>query len=235
IPPRFEDGYVMPVFRSGLAAVRSNGQIGYIDRSGDWRISPSWSLGWNFKEQFALAESREGHFVIDQKGQVVTRLDVWDVARVPDLVTDWACFRCLFSLKPGIGEGAVNWRGEVVFPPDHARITDFYNGVAGFTDEDDHLGAPFGLVSFSGEILRQPQYLDLDCFSDGLARAAQTLSARGRIENYGYVDLAGEWIIPPRFWQAFQFREGLARVASGGAYDRYSEIVRDGRLGLIER
>src|SRR5712691_4731542 len=56
IPPRFEDGYFMPVFRSGLAAVRSNSRIGYIDSSGDWRISPAWSLGWNFKEQLALAE-----------------------------------------------------------------------------------------------------------------------------------------------------------------------------------
>lgn len=203
----------LPVFRSGLAAVVSNGRCGYLDVLGTWRISPDWDWGWNYKEDYALVESRDGYFVIDQYGSIVSRLDVWDIQRWPDWVRDWSCFRCVFATINGFAEGCIDLRGRTVFPPVHKRLTDFHSGVAAFSNDDDC----FGLVRFDGELVKEPQYYGVSGFSQGLAAASRRPIATTVRTEVGFINLAGEWVIEPRFSQAFPFSEGLARVAVASA------------------
>lgn len=236
IEPRFEDNSILSAFRSGLAAVQAGGRVGYIDKSGDWRIGAQFDWGWHFLGAYALAIFQNQYCVIDQTGQTVSRLPVFDIPQLMDWVPDWNCFRCVFSGAGGFREGCMNWRGDTVFPPEHARLTDFHRGVAGFCDEEDDANDNrFGLVAFSGQIVKTPEFLDLDCFSEGLARGAQNLNAHGQLQEYGYIGTSGEWVIPPRFSAACRFSEGLARVGVGGITNRFGEEVEPPTFGFVDR
>lgn len=205
---------------------------------GDGKSPLLFFFAWNFLENLALVETNEGYFVIDKGGKKITKLEVWDVRRMDDLIKDWNCFRCLFSRKQGLTgflEGCLNWRGEVLFPPVHDRITDFFNGVAGFSDGEETLDSPWGLVNLAGEILKEPQYLQMQCFTEGVASAAQSLSSTGWIDEFGYIDATGEWVIPPKFQKAFPFSNGLARVGIGGVCNRFGEVIGEQRFGFINR
>lgn len=235
IPARFDAVDAMPTFNSGLAAVRSNGLVGYIDRRGDWRILPKWDWGWNFVKEYVLTECTSGYRILDKSGTVLSEVPVHDIPRRMDWVASWDCFRALFGSMDGVREGCLNWRGSIVFPPVHRRLTDFYGNVAGFSDEEDSLDARFGLTTLDGKILKKPDYLDLGEFSEGLASAARTCSSAGVIEHYGYIDTEGNWVIEPRFGHAWAFHEGVARVATGGMSMANISSERPARFGYINR
>lgn len=241
IPFDFEkDPQVMPVFRSGLAAVRKGSVWGYVDRQGRWQIPPAFDVAWDFRDAYALVETRHGYFVIDRCGETVTKLDVWDIRRMPDWIKNWNCFRCVFSGKadsPGFYEGCVNWRGETVFPAIHNQITEFVDDIAGFCDSDSGVTSesPWGLTDIKGNILRAPEYLLMTHFSEGLAGAARSLSPSGWIDEFGFIDTSGEWVIAPRFREVYPFSEGLARVAIGDPCNEYGEVLGQRRYGFIDR
>jgi hypothetical protein len=236
VEPSFDEMNSMPVFESGLAAMKANGKMGFIEPSGTWKAKPVWDYCWNFHGEFALVESQAGYFVMDKGGEIVTRLNAYDIRRFPNWIKDWSCFRVLLkSEDKHVGEGCLNCQGKVVFAPIHLRITDFYNGIAGYSDTEDSNDALYGLVELKNRILVLPQFVGLGNFSQGLAVAALKVGNSGWVDEYGYIDNQGKWVIQPRFSQASPFSEDMALVAIGGLRNRFGELVKSQKFGFVNR
>ncbi len=228
----------MPIFKNGLAAVLKNGLFGYIDKNGKWIVSPSHHFAWNYLDEMALVENVHGYYVINAQGNVIAQLDVWDIRRQEDWVKDWNCVRCLFAMeeKPdALREGCVNWRGQIVFPAVHFRITDFCGDIAGFSDEEDSVGSMWGMLNKNNVTLKTPQYLHMESFSEGMAVAARDVSSTGWIDYYGYINTLGEWVIPPKYQQAYAFQNGVARVRVGGFIDHNGMECGEQKYGYINK
>ncbi|HON08760.1 MAG TPA: WG repeat-containing protein [Verrucomicrobiota bacterium] len=236
IPPRFELRQhleIMPIFKNGLAAVSFNGRIGYIYKSGDWKIPPSWGWGWNFNGDYALVELEKGYFVIDRSGNIITRFNVYDIPSDPYWISDWECFRCLFKVGNRIYQGCININGKIVFPPKYYYLTNFYEGIAAFSESED--GDIYGLIELSGKIIKEPQFLFVSNFSEGLAAANRKFGNHIDGGIRGYINNLGEWVIEPRFSYAYDFSGGLACVGIGEKRNKYYEIINKPAFGFINR
>jgi hypothetical protein len=236
IPPNFDTCEWLPVFKGGLAAVKHNGRMGYINLAGEWQIEPTWCFCWDFNGAYSLVESEAGYFVINRSGDKISKLNAFEIQRISNWIGDWHCIRCVFYEKgKGYTEGCLNWRGEVVFAPDHEELTDFCDGVAGYTDMEANLDALWGLVDFSGRILKPPQFYGLQSFSEGLAAAGKELAVTQWVDRYGYINGKGDWVVAPEFTDADMFCGGLACVGVGKKKNRYGEVTQDARYGFIDK
>jgi len=217
VEPRFDvprSGCWIVCFREGLAAVSLENAGGYIDKSGELVIPPMFdSLGWDFVAGRAIVSSaHKGFHIIDRLGNEVSRLPVYDIPHFNNWPTNWDCFVCLFAQNEKFFGGALNWRGEVVFPPKYAGLGDFCERVAAFATEEDHrYFGPWGLIRISGEIVAEPSFQSIGPFAEWLAPAGR------KKKEYGFINTKGEFVIPPIYHQACSFSEGLACVTVPGA------------------
>jgi hypothetical protein len=207
IPPRFDVSPArLPEFRSGLAVVAKGGLFGGIGTEGGWKITPRWSACWDFVGDLAIAESEQGYFVISKSGGEISRLDVIEVPFVYDWPKSWSCFGCFFRIGEELKIGFVNSTGQIVFPPKYRCMTEFFEGVAGFCDNDEELHCLYGLTRITGEVFTQPSFYEMSNFEEGLARAGRTP------KEFGFINSRGEWVIEPKYRQAQPFSNGLACV-----------------------
>ncbi len=80
ITPQYQlKGYRMPVFSDGLAAVRKSGEMGYIDLSGAWKISPARRDGFDFVGGHAVVHGGNGYSVITSAGCEVSALPLDEI------------------------------------------------------------------------------------------------------------------------------------------------------------
>jgi hypothetical protein len=231
LPPVFESSRLMgPRFSSGLASVTRNAQAGYINISGDFAIPPRFSNGRDFLDEFAVADMavhEGGSVLIDKGGEILTRLPVHEVPDVPGWPNSWDLFACFCRVKERILIGFYNWMGEVMFEPRYPFMTNFFEGVAGFCEDENDWQYKHGLVGISGNVLRSPAFYQMSDFRDGLARAGRNP------KEVGFIDKTGHWMIEPKFEQARPFSEGLACVtvkSKKGFINKNGEFVIEPRF-----
>lgn len=216
IEPRFNiprGGCWVCGFSEGLASVQLAKRMGYINPLGEFviRLEPD-ALGWDFVQSRAIvSSSTTGFTVIDKTGQRLVKLEVHDILYFSQWPQNWDCFVCLFFRKDNYFAGAINWRGEIVFPPKYAGLGDFFDGVAMFAVEEDHrYFGPQGLVRIDEKVVVEPCFRTIGEFSEGLAPACKAK------KSCGFINTQGEFVIPPVYEQALSFQEGLACVTVKG-------------------
>lgn len=219
------DNLAGPRFSSGLAAVGRYGKVGYISHAGEFVIPEILNLGWDFIGEFAFIErnisGKPTYAVMDKNGSTGAKLDVSEIPHIPDFPMDWNCFGCFFKVDPDLIV-FMNWKGEVVFPPRFPAMTDFFAGIAGFSETREGPDDLYGLVAMSGEVVRQPGFIQMSDFEEGLARAGRAP------KEFGFINSHGDWVIEPKFRQAQPFSEGLACVT-------VHDNTRRGKKGFTNR
>lgn len=219
-----------PRFTEGLAPARADGgKVGFIDKQGNWVISPRFDSACPYTEGLAAVEidgrwgyvDRTGSFVIPPRflraywfseGLAAAAIEVPGSGQEP-AQTKW---------------GYIDKTGQFIIVPQflYANLNryrcspgDFHEGLADIVVE----GYKRCFIDRAGRIVLGP-YLDAFGFSEGLA---PVLTQEGG--KWGYIDKAGEFVIPPQFENAFPFEDGLARVVippgSNGYIDTTGRVV----------
>jgi hypothetical protein len=188
IRPRFT--YVYP-FSEGLAAATESESgdtgWGFIDRSGNWVIPPSFSWASSFLFGLAPVNRRNDCGYIDKKGDEVIRPPALDGQQ--DCASAWGDFtdglsRWLFGKKYGF----IDRSGKTVIPPQFDLTYGFSEGLAAV-----QIGKKWGYIDTRGEMTIAPQeFWNVKPFHGGLARVQPT-----RDGSMAYIDRSGKYVWGP--------------------------------------
>jgi len=212
IPARFEWARS---FSEGLAAVITQQRLGYINKSGDFAISPNLEFD-------PISIFREGAYQFSEGLARVAIAERWGFLNVAGQFVIAPQFDSAGAFSEGLARvevdgqyGYINHQGNFLIPPQYKSAATFREGLAGV-----EVGSQFGYINRQGEMVIQPQFDTADEFKQGLARV--TLK-----DKYGFINKIGELVIPAQFDVAHNFAEGLARVRWG---DFYGYIDRTGKM-----
>jgi hypothetical protein len=124
--PALEDATDVFAFSDGLAAVRTTEGWGFVDRSGEWAISPRFEWVGRFGE--GLAPARLDHRVgyIDTEGSWVITPRSWAFA----YGFSGGVGRVTIDGRGGRSQGFVDRNGVVIAPPTLSAATDMSEGLA---------------------------------------------------------------------------------------------------------
>jgi hypothetical protein len=254
IPARFD---AAGSFYEQLAAVgiNINGKLmrGFINQAGQFVIGPEFDAAHNFSEGVAgvLLDKKWGY--IDREGVVIIP------PRFADVTPFYRGLARVRLFTDGGGRngkwGCIDKKGEFVIPPRYDHIQHFTEEivVAGVFSNEEW---KFGLMSWTGKTIREPELDLIGSFENGVASARHELG-KGRLINAGgqlldnekynqaltgfseglmavsvdnragYLNQRGEWAIRPRFNGARAFSEGLASVKIG---EKFGYIDKTGEV-----
>lgn len=212
-------------FSDGLAAaMKNNGEKwGYIDRSGEFVISPRFAGYPNgyvhpFSEGLAMIEVGKKYGYIDHSGEFTIQprflfgMQFQDgMARV---IVEGPCSYFRFGpcpesrtfgesngkQLPGCKIAFIDKAGQVISGERYDDAKDFSEGLAPILK-----GEKWGYIDKQGRMVIEPKFDDAEPFSDGLARIKQG-------ELWGYIDSTGKLAIGAQFESAQDFSDGLAVV-----------------------
>ena len=234
-------------FSEGLAAAlaEDGGKWGYVDRTGEFAISPRFEGHPNgyvssFSEGRAWVQVSGRYGFIDRTGEFAILPAFLHAENFHDgmarvvvegpcaFASDGPCpsFRVLGGPpQPMDDMGACRIafvdKDGVVLKERFEMAKDFSEGLAPVMQ-----GRKWGFIDKSGRVVIAPRFDDAWPFSEGLARVRQG-------ELYGYVDARGAPAVPPRYGYADDFSEGLAAVGrwdeEESDHDDFHYIDRRGR------
>ena len=161
--------------------------------------------------------------IVNKDGEVIARLDPPDPeAPYPSSIADFNSdgvamystdFYWLPSEFPAFKYGLVNTNGEFVLQPDFDYISDFQNGMAVVSKNEE-----YGIVNAEGEFVIEICFDGLKSFEND----KYTPAKQG--EKWGYINKKGDFVIAPQFDDARSF-----------AGKEYARVKIDGRSELIDR
>ncbi len=219
IPPRFE---AADRFSDGLASVRVDRQLGYVDATGKLVLvtehEPAGRLHRRFSQGLAAVKKGARIGFMDRAGKLVipaVYLTAEDFSEGLALVCSEK--GCGFVDPSGAYRGSPMWMGG----------TSFKNGYASVILAMGMTHRRTSLIGRSGALV-PGEFEGNGNFSEDLA----PVRVRGR---WGYVDAAGNPAVRARFGEAGDFSEGLAAVTlweTGrcGYIDRTGKLVVDARF-----
>ena len=217
IPPRF---VLSSQFSEGLAWIRTETFVGFINHLGNVAFELPDSFSWGFREGLAAVATRTGSGFIDKTGRFISTKRYDQVESFSDglaAVAEGRWSKAKF--------GFIDKTGEVAIPlkfdprPDQMEgiiLSRFTEGLAPVM-----FGNLYGYIDHKGNTVIQPIFRDAGQFSEGLASVT---TADGQ---KGYIDKAGLFVIKLSSGTGGQFKEGLATLA----------VHTDGRtrIGYIDR
>lgn len=241
----FERGWT---FSEGLAvAMPKNSNLwGYIDRSGQFAISPRFEThpkGYvhSFSEDFAAIEVSKRYGFINRSGNVAIEpkflhaMDFCDgMARV---IIEGPCYfsddgpcsevRTIPEWAdrdvPACKYAFIDKTGTIISSDRYDRAKNFSEGLAPV-----RMGERWGFIDKKGMIAITPVFHDAEPFSEGLALIRQN-------GLYGFIDRAGRVIIAPQFKYAESFAEERAVVSDVGASGPFYYINKLGQQPFPNR
>jgi serine/threonine protein kinase len=215
ISPRFD---VALDFFEDLAAVVVDQELGYIDRTGEFVISPQFDFNpvILFQEKAYQFSQGLAPIAIAYKWGYINPSGKFAIKPQFDRADSFSDGLARVEIKNRYGY--IDRAGSVVIAPQFDSATQvFSESLAGV--EIDNC---YGYIDPTGKVLILPRFDTADRFSEGLALV--TLNGK-----YGFIDKAGELVIPAQFDVAHLFSEGLARVRIDG---RYGYIDRTGAVQI---
>lgn len=200
-------------FSGGLAAVKKNGQWGFIDRTGKEAVPFQYDYVESFTEEFAAVERDRKWGFIDRTGREV-------VPPRYESVTDFS--EGMASVRLDGRWGFIDRTGREVVAPQYDSVYAFHDGLAVIRTDDG-----VGFIDKSGRIVVSPRYLDAMPFSEGMAAVYN--------DGWGFVDTTGREVVAPQYGNPFSnsvdgtlFSEGLAVVyqnRKAGFIDKTGKLV----------
>ena len=238
--------------RDETATTGQPGKWGYINKHGEFVITPQFDGAASFKNGLApvrIGDLDTGKYgYINRRGEfVATPQFDWaypfieGLAKVtiegkhgyintsleyvvtPQFSKAWYFSEGLAAVKVGREWGYINKQGKVVIKPQFRDARSFSEGLAAV-----EIGNEWGYINRQGKVVIKPQFKlnKAEPFSEGLTQGF--IYETGK---YGYINKSGIYVIAPQFNGARGFSEGLAGVmiGTGNAY------VGDGKWGYINK
>ncbi|MCP3873613.1 MAG: hypothetical protein GY699_10725 [Desulfobacteraceae bacterium] len=198
-------------FSEGLAPVKASkpeGTVprwGYIDTSGAFVIEPQFEDAWQFSNNIAFVENKDGRrAMINRAGTLLTGFDFAGFSKPVNKLIK-------VQLYPhGKGETLLSVEGTDILGKLYKSITPRYDKkttLAGWHITDS--AGNVGLLDSSGKkIIIQPgQVKSVQGIGDGLIKVQKVEKGL-----FGYMDMKGGWVIEPTYQKADLFSEGMAFV-----------------------
>ena len=217
IPPRF---VLTGQFNEGLAWIRSETFVGFINQLGNlaFELPDSFSMGFN--DGLAAVATQTGWGFIDKTGRFISTKRYVQVEGFSDGLAAVAEGRWKDAKY-----GFINKTGDVAIPlqfDPHASqiesmsLSRFTEGLAAVM-----FGKLYGYINHKGDTVIPPIFRDAGQFSEGLASVTTADGQRG------YIDKAGLFVIKLTSGRGGGFNDGLATLA----------VEIDGRtkMGYIDR
>ncbi len=241
-------------FSEGLAAVevseqeaeknRWPGEVGYIDKSGQWIITPRFLRGEPFRNGFARVDIMTPDFqsyevFTDRRGKLIRAPKNQEWLETYDFSDGLAAVKVK---KPDGGLfGFIDATGKMVIPPRFlevfgAALNDlgggFRDGVALVVSGTTPQNIRFGWIDKSGQWAIEAKFNGGGLsFVEGLAPVREgTEPGKG---SGGYIDRSGVYVIAPQFEKMGYFSDGLAPVQKPG--EKWSYINRAGATVIAPR
>lgn len=240
-------------FSEGLAVAMNvdHRKWGYIDRSGEFVISPRFDTSpdgyvYSFSDGLALIQAGKKYGYIDRTGEFVIQprflfgTDFHEgMARV---VAEGPCAYygegpCPDFRRLGENGGRtippckftfIDKSGSIITAERYDYANDFSEGLAAV-----RIGEKWGYIDKKGRLVIQPRFDEARMFSDGLA--CVQLGKR-----YGYIDPNGIFVIPPQFKYAEDFANERAAVSNiwnkeEFVYEEFYYIDKQGEQAITEK
>jgi hypothetical protein len=198
IQPRYEEA---GDFSEGLAAVYSNGKVGYIDKTGALAIPLVFEPYEDivafgaFHEGLARIVQQGKYGFIDKTGKVVIECKF-------DQADDFS--EGLARVETGTDSGWIDKSGKMALRGDYKAKGSFSEGLA-----TAFLAGKYGVVDQSGKWIIQPKFEWVRTFKNGYAQAV----VGGKL---GFIDRTGNWAIRPAYTAFFDSDEPVAGNVSDG-------------------
>lgn len=245
IEPRFENA---ECFSEGLAAVKSGGLYGYINRTGTLVVDPSFSEAGDFHDGIAAVRKNGMNTLINFKGIPV-------IAAREDESRFFG--EGLAVVKINGKYGYMTGTGKIFLKPVYEYALPFNEGKAAVK-----LNGRFGFIDRRGKIIIRPVYEKASAFSEGLAAVKITgkwgyINKGGRTvlkavyaeagdfregcaavktePGSGYIDTGGKFIISPQFEAARPFSENIAAVMVRGKWGYIKRMAGTGETGISKK
>ncbi|MBL7775121.1 MAG: WG repeat-containing protein, partial [Saprospiraceae bacterium] len=206
LPPAY-DWFSAEGRPGNLLLTKQQGKYGLINHRGELLLQAEYAgiyLGRREFDPYILVLKNDRYGLVDSLGRIRIPVDFqWIAPFSADLVwvkqeERWG----LWDLQ----------RDSLRSPPryrDHRRLSEGLCAVK--------VGEKWGFIDSTGRMTLEPQYLDAQNFSEGLAPVRQISEQNQATQSFwGYIDRQGNWVIPPIFFQAQEFQEGRAPAEESG-------------------
>lgn len=180
-------------FSEGYGRIVKDGLYGFVDRTGNVVIKPTWDEAGSFHGGVARVLKNDKMGIINTDGQVVVEPQ-WDKGNLGD------CYNGLMPVGVDDKWGFVAADGKMAIELQWTAAGEFSDGLA-YVQRNGLLG----FINTSGEIVIEPQWEYCEKFSDGRALVRNA-------GKYGYINTDGEVVIDLQYSDANSFHYGLARV-----------------------
>lgn len=168
---------------NGIAVVRLNGLIGFIDRTGQFIVQPQLS-GLGYKAKFYcdlirfLSEDTDKYGYMDKNGKVIIN---------PIFEEEWNFTENgLATVRLGKQYGFINTKGQFVINPQYEYVREFNGNLAAICQNK-----MYGIINETGKIILYPQFENM-----WLTKGVICVQEKGK---WGIIDKQGNWIARPQF------------------------------------
>lgn len=171
-------------FVDGLAKVMGQKNAGFIDQTGDFRITVEYEHSDDFFSEGLLAAVIQGEqprgVYLKRDGQVALEIPFWQQRTAHQ--------RSLYTIR-------------------RQQLAPFSEGLAPVLSFNK-----LGFMDRNGKVVIAPEFRETNGFSEGLA-AVKIIGSDGQYV-WGYIDRTGKFAIEPQYKDAQPFAGGLAHVST---------------------
>jgi len=189
---------VVTINAQELALANKDGKFGYITKTGDWKIQPTFKKAHSFSGDYAIAFEGKKVGFINRKGEWVIE-PIFDKAKNFD-----SGVAVVLKNKRWF---YVNTKGEEILTDVTTdKIFDFKNGVA-FIKQDNLIG----MIDVAGNVILAPKFLKIKKFQNGYAKVQEN-------EQWGLIDIKGEYFVKPVYDAISNVYDGNVIAKKGEAH-----------------
>lgn len=215
-------------FNEDRARVKKDNKWGFIDKSGNEIVAPTYAQAEDFSCGMAC--------VTDAKTKKYGFVDAGGNLAVPCNYTTYTGDTKKFSddmfrIRKNNKYGFINKLGEEVIAPSFDNAEEFSDGTAKVQK-----GGKWGLVDKTGKLCVPCNYSEVQKFVEGLALVSNDLTieetdstAGGTRTVFGFVDKDGHEVVPCAYDAAESFKGGYAKVKKG---DKWGAVDTNGKEAL---
>lgn len=222
-------------FSEGLAAMKTDGFYGYVDKNLDIVIKPEYYQAKSFHNGVALVKKASNWGAIDKNNKVV----------IPFKYTQLATFSKDLAVVNNYSKfGCIDYKGNVVidFKYDRIELYTYYKETNTTIPSDytftldssyekytpynyalTYLDNKIGFIDLQTNFTLEPKYSSISISpTDSTILSLTSLTDAG--EMYGFADLATKIIVEPKFYYPLEFSEDLAAARNPDFSENYLEL-----------